>query len=157
MWIAAPAVWLTFAGYGYWIASLKRRPHAEGILFGLLLGPIGCVVEATRPERTVEEVEELRARSIEEAEAGAERERERLESARVEADERSKQARIRAEAMRLGRAEAYGRFSSWFDRAILRFGWFKALPEVIQPIVIGLCGALPIVAVMIYLLGGTSR
>ena len=157
MWLAAPAVWLSFAGYGYWIASIKRRPHAEGILFGLLLGPIGCVLEATRPERTVEEVEEVRARAIEEAEARAERERERLAAAQVEADEDSKQARIRAEEARVRRVEAYNRFSSWFDRAVLRFGWFKALPEVVQPIVIGLSVALPIVAVMVYLLGGTSR
>ena len=49
MWIAAPAVWLSFAGYGYWIASIRQTPHAEGLLFGLLLGPIGCIFEKSVP------------------------------------------------------------------------------------------------------------
>lgn len=43
--IAAQAVWLSSAGYGYWITSIKQSPHAQGLLFGLLLRPIGCMVE----------------------------------------------------------------------------------------------------------------
>jgi hypothetical protein len=39
------AVWLSLAGYGCWIASVKQTPHAEGLLFGHLPGPIGCIVE----------------------------------------------------------------------------------------------------------------
>lgn len=157
MWAMAPAIWLSFGGYGCWIATIKRRNPAEGLLFGLLLGPIGCVVEASRRERTqrtVEEIEEQRVRSAGEAEARAEREADRLSAWRAEDDRRRQAARLRADEARVRRAEAYVRFSIWFDRAVLKFGWFKVLPEVAQPIIIGLSLGLPVVAVVIYLFRG---
>ena len=61
MWTAAPVIWLSFAGYGYWIASIKRRNPGEGTILGLLLGPIGCVFEATLRERTSEEIDQERS------------------------------------------------------------------------------------------------
>jgi hypothetical protein len=152
VWIIAPAIWLSFGGYGYWIATIKRRSAVEGVLFGLLLGPIGCVVEATRRERTTEEVEEERLRDQQAAEARADREEKLLAASQAEASRRRDEARLRAEEMRIRRAEKYNRFACWFDRTILKFGWLKALPEVAQPIVIGLSLVLPIVAVLIYLL-----
>src|SRR4051812_31609573 len=56
MWIMALLVWSTFAGYGCWIANIKRRRPGEGIALGLLFGPIGCIVEASLRERTAEEI-----------------------------------------------------------------------------------------------------
>jgi hypothetical protein len=128
-------IWAMFSGYGAWIASIKRRSLGEGLALGLFLGPVGCVVEASLRERTVEEVDEERIRRQDEAQVRLEEE-------------------VRAEVSRTRRAEAFGRFSSWFDRFILNFGWYRALPEVVQPIVIGLSVALPIVAVLIYFFRG---
>jgi hypothetical protein len=72
----------------------------------------------------------------------------------AEAAQRWNEAQDRAEQAKVRRAEAYARFSEWFDEAILKFGWYKALPEVAQPIVIGLLVALPLVAVLIFVFGG---
>ena len=142
-------IWATFAGYGYWIASIKRRPPGEGILFGLLLGPIGCVVEATRRERTVEEVEEERVRRQVEARIRLEEDKGRQATFQAQAARQREEAQERAEVASARRAEAYARFSKLFEEAILKFGWFKALPEVAQPIVIGVLVALPLVLVTI--------
>jgi hypothetical protein len=147
-------IWATFPGYGVWIASIKRRPPGEGLAFGLLLGPVGCVVEATLKERTAEEAEQERVRRQDEARSRLEREKERQDAFRAEADQRRKGAQERAEASRVRRAEASARFSDWFDRAVMKFGWYKALPEVAQPIVIGLLVALPLVIMMILFFRG---
>lgn len=48
-------------------------------------------------------------------------------------------------------------FSEWFDRTILKVGRYNALPEVAQPIVIGLLVALPLVAVLVSCSGGDAR
>lgn len=148
------AIWATFAGYGYWIASIKRRSPKEGLALGLLLGPIGCFVAATLRERTTEEVEDAQARLHEDAVMRQEAERERQAAFQAETARRRAEAKQRAEEARERRTEAYARFSEWFDGAILRFGWFKALPEVAQPIVIGLLVAVPLAIVMILLMRG---
>jgi hypothetical protein len=147
-------IWATFPGYGAWIATVKRRNPGEGIILGLLLGPVGCVLEASLRERTAGEVEQERARFQEEAQARLEGEKRRLAAFQAEVARRRKEARERAEAARVRRAEAYARFAAWFDRAVLKFGWYKGLPEVAQPIVVGLLVALPIVVVMALIFQG---
>lgn len=154
MWMLVPVIWLSFAGYGCWIASIKRRNPAGGALYGLLLGPIGCLAVATLRERTQQEVEAIRARRREDAEARLEQEVENRAASREEARRRREEARRRAGEARARRDVAFRRFSDWFDRAVLRFGWYEALPEVAQPIVIGLLVALPLVIVLILVMRG---
>jgi hypothetical protein len=48
--IAAIVVWASYAGLGAWIASQKDREPIEGLLLGLLYGPIGALVEALLPQ-----------------------------------------------------------------------------------------------------------
>src|SRR4051812_44223039 len=115
MWVVSPLLWLSFVGYGYWIANIKRRNPGEGIILGLLFGPIGCVLEASLRERTAEEVEQERIRRQEDAQTRLEEERERQAAFRAEAARRRKESKERAEVARERRAEAYARFSDWFD------------------------------------------
>ena len=104
MWILAPVIWLSFAGYGFWIATIKRRRPAEGMLFGVFLGPIGCVVEACLRERTAEEVEAQRLRRCEEAHAWLEEKQESLLAAQTERARRRKDAGARGEMAKARRA-----------------------------------------------------
>jgi ABC-type multidrug transport system fused ATPase/permease subunit len=154
MWTAAPVIWLSFAGYGYWIASIKRRNPGEGAILGLLLGPIGCVLEATFRERTSEEIDQERERRQQEAQERLQEQRQLQADLQAEAAKRRKEAEARAEIARIRREKQSARFSAWFDRAILKFGWYKALPEVVQPIVLGLLFSLPLVGLLILLLRG---
>jgi hypothetical protein len=149
VWICSPLIWFSFAGYGLWIASIKRRHPAEGTLVGLIFGPIGCVVEACLQERTAEEIEEQRMRRREEAQARLVEEKAQNVALQVQAAERRQEAQSRAEVARARRAKSYEQCSAWFDKAILKFGWYKALPEVVQPMVIGLLISVPLVAVLI--------
>jgi len=41
--------WLVFAAVGYWISGQKNCEGSEGCLLGLLLGPIGLLIEAVLP------------------------------------------------------------------------------------------------------------
>ena len=157
MWILTPVIWISFAGYGFWIATIKRRHPAEGILFGLCLGPIGCAVEASLREWTIEEVEERRIRRQQETLARQEAEKEQYAAHQAEAVQRRQEDQERAELARARRAEAYERFSAWFDQAILKFGWYKALPEVVQPMVVGLLISVPFVLVLILIFKVWSR
>ena len=152
MWIATPVIWLSFAGYGYWIASIKRRNPGEGAILGLRLGPIGCVIEAMLRERTSEEIDQERERRQQEAEERLQEQRQHQADLQAQAAIHRKEAQARAEIARIGREELYARFSAWFDRAIIKFGWYKALPEVVQPIVLGLFISLPLIALLILLL-----
>jgi hypothetical protein len=142
------AIWASFGGYGYWIASVKRRSPGEGLLLGILFGPVGCVVEALLGERTAEDVEQDQLRLQAEIQAKLQEEKDRRSALHAEYARHKKEAQERAEAARARRSETYTRFSIWFDRMVLKFGWYKALPEVAQPIVIGLVVAVPLVAVL---------
>ncbi len=64
-------VWFLFSCVGIYVSNVKGRPAIEGLLFALLLGPIGVLVAALMPtvkqvhyaprtrKRAVEEEEEL--------------------------------------------------------------------------------------------------
>ena len=120
----------------------------------LLLGPIGCIIGASLPERTIEEVEDERLRRLEDARVRREEENDRQASLETEANQRRQDAKAQADAAKMRRAQAVARCSDWFDSVILKFGWYKALPEVIQPIVVGIGVALPFVVVLILIFKG---
>src|SRR4051812_38392677 len=42
-------IWCSFAGFGWYIAIQKHRSLVEGILLGLLFGPLGCLILALFP------------------------------------------------------------------------------------------------------------
>lgn len=164
-----------FSGLGAWIADQKHRDQAEGLLLGLLFGPLGCLIEAMLPtlepggrkrgvvERmeaalnktfvdpdwrdrghsgmsrpTVEETPQ--AREWRETEA-------RLMAAQAERRAAQDRERLFLEAERS--REEWKRIHEWFDRVIWRFGWFRALPEPLQPILVGLIVAAPIVTAIV--------
>jgi hypothetical protein len=39
-----------FSGFGGWVATQKRRGVGEGMVLGLLFGPLGVLVEALLPQ-----------------------------------------------------------------------------------------------------------
>lgn len=41
--------WVAFGILGLWIAAQKNRNPAEGLVLGVLFGPLGVIVEATMP------------------------------------------------------------------------------------------------------------
>ena len=45
-------VWGLLGGVGSWIATQKGRSGAEGFVLGVLLGPIGWIIEALLPQQT---------------------------------------------------------------------------------------------------------
>ncbi|WP_422927446.1 hypothetical protein [Singulisphaera sp. PoT] len=145
-------IWSTFVGCGYWVAVIKRRHPLEGAAFGLVLGPLGCVVESVLRERTAEEVGRLKLHRQAVAEARLEARRHWREIRKAEDDRRREELAAYREDRRIRREEARERFAAWFDRTILKFGWYKALPEVLQPIVLGLLFATPLVVVMVLVL-----
>jgi hypothetical protein len=149
MWIMQALLWFSFAGYGQWIASIKRRRRAEGFLIGLILGPIGCVIEACIRERSIEACEKQQLRRSEEAKVLLEERQERSRARQADAARMREEAASRAAISKARRTASYQHLSAWFDRTILKFGWYKALPEVVQPMVVGLFISLPIVCVLI--------
>ncbi len=142
-------IWATFAVYGVWISSIKRRPLGEGLALGLLLGPLGCLVSVSLRERDIEALAEEQARRQEEVNVRLEEEEQRRLAYEDQAMQMRELSQQRAEAARLRRAEFYLRVYAWFDRTVLKFGWYKALPEVAQPIVVGLLVALPLVVTLV--------
>jgi hypothetical protein len=52
--------WLVFAALGAWIASQKGRSEGEGLLLGVLFGPLGAIIEALLPSISLEEQARLR-------------------------------------------------------------------------------------------------
>src|SRR3954447_19303195 len=109
-----PVVWLSFSAYGYWIATIKQRNPGQGMILGLLFGPIGCVVAATLRERTVEEVEQEREAAQQEAAERADEERQWREQVRAEQEKQGKESEAHAEAARIRRTENWRLFKIWF-------------------------------------------
>lgn len=161
-------VWLSFGGFGAWIASVKNRPTHEGMLVGVFFGPLGCLIEALLPdgqptlvgsppsddgsdsvlekEREAEAEARIRMRAIRREEWRREWEAERREN---EQRRREAVARLRAFGKRR-LAEV-----RWAFRFFLGFGWYRSLPEVAQPIVLGLAISLPIVLAIVLMMRGT--
>ncbi len=50
-------------------------------------------------------------------------------------------------------AEARRQAWAWFNRVVIRFGWFRALPETARPIVVGLAVALPVIGMIVVFFG----
>lgn len=143
---------------GSWIAAQKNRPGGEGFALGFFFGPLGLIIEALLPTLTKEQLDQLlrekaarrfggnfpatpsQPPSSAELEARRAREQEWRE---VRERERGKTREVAEEARR-HRAEALAKMR----RAIFGFGWFRALPDWLQPILIGLAVALPVVALI---------
>lgn len=47
--IGIAAFWIYWSALGYWIALQKRREPFEGLVLGLLFGPLGAIIEALLP------------------------------------------------------------------------------------------------------------
>jgi hypothetical protein len=49
-WVMSAAVWIVYAGgIGWYVASAKGRAGLEGIILGILAGPVGWLVVALLP------------------------------------------------------------------------------------------------------------
>ena len=48
-------VWAAFGALGYYIATQKGRPQAEGLLLGFLFGPLGVLLVALLPSKSAEQ------------------------------------------------------------------------------------------------------
>jgi hypothetical protein len=49
LYIVVALAWFAMAGLGAYIAAQKRRPIEEGVILGLLFGPLGVLVEGLLP------------------------------------------------------------------------------------------------------------
>jgi hypothetical protein len=47
--LAAVAAWVALGLLGWYVSAQKGRPAAEGVLLGLLFGPLGVLVAALLP------------------------------------------------------------------------------------------------------------
>jgi hypothetical protein len=154
--LALLTCWLIFAFLGSWIAVAKRRDGPEGFLLGILFGPFGCLIEALLPngsEAKYEAAQEAKRRHIQQK-IDAEKELFRAigEGVRVTSVGLARVSYRTACALLLAIKMFIIRSSPWFQETIVRFGWYKALPEIAQPIVLGLGVALPLVVIIIVLL-----
>jgi len=158
-------IWFSFGGFGAWIASVKNRPTNEGMLVGLFFGPLGCLVEALLPDGqptlVVSRASDVGSDSVVEEESEAEV-RIRMRAIQREQWQREREARHREIEQRrretVARLQTFGARrlaeARWGCRFFLGFGWYRALPEVAQPIVLGLAISLPIVLAIMFMMGG---
>ena len=152
------AIWAMFALFGAWIASVKGRSPGEGFLIGFLFGPLGCLVEAILPNQSPGSAPVQVVTMTPEQAAQAESQRRQQYDAAV-AREKARIAKIEEE-YRISleqSAERRRQAREWFVRVVVRFGWFRALPEVAQPIVVGLAVAVPVIGVVVALLRPASE
>ncbi|AGA27642.1 hypothetical protein [Singulisphaera acidiphila] len=154
------ALWIMFALFGSWIASAKGRSSLEGFVIGFLFGPLGCLIEALLPTLAYATPSPFHAVTITpEQAAEAEQEEERRRKYQFDRDMliAERQAKLDAQrdaALELARKQAdetRRQAWAWFNRVVIRFGWFRALPETAQPIVVGLAVALPVICVIVIL------
>ena len=152
--------WLIFAILGMWIANQKHREGGEGFILGLLFGPIGCLIEAILPNGTQPAKREYSALAVEKAreEARAHAQRITAENAQRAAirDEADRRVKAEAEAARVARvARVSARNKAYRAMGIEPgpFAWFKALPDVVQALTIGLVLAIPASAFLLVAIG----
>ena len=152
-------VFFALAFLGSWIAEQKNRPRGEGFALALCLGPLGLIIESLLPTLTKEQLDQLLK---EKAERGGsmwdgvmpakppplappdEAEMKRIRAAKLERARRVEEARKRQEGIRRLQQEK-------LDNAIgfvFGFGWFRAMPDWMQSIFIGVGLAIPVVAVI---------
>ncbi|SIO58458.1 hypothetical protein SAMN05444166_5686 [Singulisphaera sp. GP187] len=154
------ALWVMFALFGSWIASVKGRSSSEGLVIGFLFGPLGCLIEALLPTQTYTAPPPVQAVTItpeQAAQAAQEEARRRKHQQDRDALIAARRAKLDAqrdaalEAAMERADEARRQAWAWFSRVVIRFGWFRALPETAQPIVVGLAVALPATCVIVVL------
>jgi hypothetical protein len=73
----------------------------------------------------------------------------RIEHEKRQEEEDRELARARAAARAARVASVAGACWSWLRREVFGFGWYRALPEVLQPVVWGLGVAIPVVLVIV--------
>lgn len=150
------ACWTIFAFLGSWIAVAKRRAGPEGFMLGLLFGPLGCLIEALLPNVS-------EAKYAEEQEAKRQRLQVKFDAEQELFRALGNGARVASVGMatilyRICRSSFLAtkafliRVTPWFQETIIRFGWYKSLPEIAQPIVLGLGVSLPLVAILVVVL-----
>jgi hypothetical protein len=135
-----------FAFLGGWIACQKNRDPAEGAFLGFLFGPFGCLIEAVLPTLPAPAASRpaAAARVSPPVETPAERDWREAETRLREAQlEKARRARLEDENRRCAEQR------EWRNRMLWRFGWYKALPETLQAIVLGFAVAAPVVAVIV--------
>lgn len=158
--------WVVFGlisgAIGAWVAEQKNRTSAEGFTLGFFLGPIGWLLEALLPTLTKEQLAEIleRKRAYREGRWSeavppstptppplpslAPEEIQRIEEAKQERARRQNEARMAREAAYERRQAKFANFLEF----TLGFGWFRALPDWLQPIVVGLVVAAPMAAII---------
>lgn len=158
-------MWLAFAGLGAWIAGQKHRSVEEGFALGLIFGPLGCLIEALLPmlerpddsalvksevstfDRTGGAVHSREQREVQPSERNRafwaqaqEEDRVRLREAQREAEARQHYKERRGERIQRRQERILRTREFWtrFEGFYIRFGWFRALPEALQPIVVAI-------------------
>lgn len=120
---------LAWPPLGGWVAAQKGRPIGEGVLLGLLFGPIGVLIAALLPADP-----EARQR----AEAADQRRAAAWKRAEIEARQRHERAEAQARARRAALRALPGR--AW-----------AGLGEVGRAVALGLALAVPAVAALVLL------
>jgi hypothetical protein len=150
-------VGVVFGLFGGWTASQKNRDAGEGAVLGFLFGPFGVLVEALLPTKEPgPEPPSAMARGFREKMTDQGRVVRNLQDEAAERERRLARARALDEEW-LARKEESDRLRDerreWTRRVIWRFGWFRSMPETLQPILIGMAVSIPILFLMIYVVG----
>lgn len=160
IWAGAAFFWLFMMILGAFIAKEKNRAAEEGFMLALLFGPFGVLVEALLPTIQPPVVTPPAPMIADEMEASEELAEQRRKAAKRAQDLWREQARIDREAAERRaeeRAERVREFwvavGAWFRRQFVEWEWYKGLPEVMQPIVVGLAVAGPVIIVLAILWG----
>jgi hypothetical protein len=152
--IVVGVIWLIFACLGTWIANQKHRAGGEGFILGFLFGPLGCLIEAVLPNgtpppppvvSTPEEIAERQAKYQALVDEWNRQEKDRIEQARLASQRRRQFAK-----------QVFGELARrtwWF----LSWQWYRLLPEWLQPVVIGVAIASPVVLIVAVIFMSSPR
>jgi len=132
---------LVFGWLGSYIANQKQRGGGEGFALGILFGPLGCLIEALLPNVVPppQPVVVPAPQPVVLTPAQIARQTQRM---------RAEQDRIDAE--RQARHGAFWQFVDEINRRLwwwLSCQWYALLPEWLQPVVIGVAIAIPVLLV----------
>lgn len=155
--IGGLVLWAIFSGLGCWIATQKHRPPEEGLVLGLLFGPFGCLIEAVLPTLQPKAPNPSEPPGPPPKQTAQAREGGFVRLVKVESPEeryrRDQRAAQQREREFIAKERAREERREWVNRMVWRFGWFRALPETLQPILIGLAVAVPVVVALVMLFG----